>query len=67
MDFRRYVTKKVSTGEPKKHYIGPIENPEDWAVVTEVFGTSSPKELGQILIGLAKDLKAGKAQISFTD
>lgn len=67
MDFRRYVTKKVATGEPKKHYIGPIENPEDWAVIVEVFGTGSPKELGQILIGLAKDLKAGKAQISFSD
>ena len=67
MDFGRYITKRVNLGQAKKHYIGPIEDPEDWAVIVEVFGTGSPKELGQILVGLSKDLKAGKAQITFLD
>jgi len=67
MDFGRYVEKKRVSAGAKKHYVGPIENPEDWAVIVEVFGTSSPKELGQILLGLAKDIKAGNAEIVFKD
>jgi len=67
MDFSRYVEKKVVSNEPKKHYIGPITDPEDWATIVEVFGTGSPKELGQIFSGLSKDLKAGKAEIVFKD
>jgi len=66
MDFGRYVQKKTSSAG-KRHYIGPIEDPDAWADVVELFGTGSPKEIAQIVIGLARDVKAGKAEIVFRE
>ena len=65
MDFGRYVERKVRNTTAKRHYIGPIDDAEDWNAVVKAFETGSPKELSQIIVGLARDILAGKVEIVF--
>jgi len=66
MDFAKYLPAKTtkSGNGVKKHYIGPIVDEKDWDIITKCFGTSSPRELSLVILGLSKDLKAGNVVLT---
>jgi hypothetical protein len=66
MDFKRYVANSATKkgDAPAKHYIGPFTHgSDDWNRICKLFGTSSPKELAQIVTGLVADLDSGTLRL----
>jgi len=60
-DFASLVEKKTKTdAKPNTHYIGPyVHDSDEWKAIEKCFGTSSPRELAQIVAGIAAMKNAG--------
>jgi len=70
MDFRKYVAKPVDAKDSSKRSFIPLDkipregqSTSDFSEVAKWLGSSSPKEISQIIVGLARDFNAGKIKI----
>jgi len=60
IDFSKYDEPKKTTG--KRHYIN-VDNPADWAVLTNFFNTESPSVMLKRLVGFIRDIENGTYKV----